>query len=74
MELARDAYSIGTTKGSDTVQKLFEEIYAWVHMKYAEQLEKASVKEFRKDSLERFETGRWCSSCGGVQVVHLRSA
>ena len=64
MELARDAYSTGTTKGADTVQKLFEEIYTWVHVKYAEQLEKVNVKGVRKDSLERFETGRWSSSCG----------
>ena len=72
MELARDAYTTGITKGSDTAQKLFEEVYPWVHARYAEQLEKFNVKRARKDSLERFETGRWSSSWG-LQVVHLCS-
>ena len=72
MELARDAYTTGITKGSDTAQKLFEGVYTWVHTKYSEQIEKVNVKEARKDSLERFETGRWSSSCG-VPVVHLCS-
>ncbi len=72
MELAREAYTTGITKGSDTARKLFEEVYTWVHTKYAEQLEKFNVKRARKDSLERFETGRWSSS-GGVQMVNLRS-
>ena len=72
MELARDAYTTGITKGSDTAQKLFEEVYTWVHTKYAEQIEKVNVKRARKDSLERFETGRWSPSYG-VQIVHLRS-
>ena len=58
MELARDAYTTGITKGSDTAQQLFEEVYTWVHIKYAEQLRKVNVKRFRKDSLKRFETGR----------------
>ena len=58
MELAREAYTTGPTKGSDTAQKLFEEVYTWVHAKYAEQLEKVNVMWARKDSLERFETGR----------------
>ena len=71
MELARDAYTTGIAKGSDTAQQLFEEVYTWVHIKYAEQLRKVNVKRFRKDSLERFETGRWRSSCG-VQIVQLR--
>jgi len=57
MELAREAYTSGVTKGSDTAQKLFEEVYTWVHMKYAKQLEKVNVNRSRKDSLERFETG-----------------
>ena len=72
MELARDAYTTGTTKGSDTAQEPFEEVYAWVHTKYAEQLEKVNAERARKDSLERFETGRWSSSCE-VQMGHLRS-
>lgn len=73
MELARDAYTTGITKGSGTAQKLFEEVYSWVHTKYAEQLEKFNVNMARKDSLERFETGRWSSS-REVQIVHLCSA
>ena len=64
MASGRDAYTTGTT---DRAQTLFGEVYPWVREKYAEQLEKPS----REDSLERFETGRWCSSCG-VQIVHLR--
>ena len=58
MELAREAYTTGITKGSDTAQKLFEEVYTWVHTKYTKQLEKLDVNRSRKDSLERFETGR----------------
>jgi Fanconi-associated nuclease 1 len=71
MELARDAYTTGITKGSGTAQKLFEEVYTWVHMKYAEQVEKVNVKRFRKDSLERFETGRWSSFPMGCKWFHL---
>jgi hypothetical protein len=58
MELVREAYTTGITKGSDTARKLFEEVYTWVRTKYAKQLEKVNVSGFRKDSLERFETGR----------------
>jgi len=71
MELAREAYTTGLTKGSAAVQKLFEEVYTWVHAKYMEQLEKFNVEMSRKDSLERFETGRWSSSFK-IQIVHLR--
>ena len=65
MASGRDAYTTGTT---DRAQTLLGEVYPWVQRKYAEQLEKT----FREDSLERFETGRWCSSCR-EQIVHLRS-
>ena len=64
MASARNAHTTGTT---DRAQTLFGEVYPWVRKKYAEQLEKT----FREGSLKRFETGRWCSSCG-VQIVHLR--
>ena len=57
MELAREAYTTGINKGSDMARKLFEEVYTWVHTKYAKQLEKVDVNRSRKDSLERFETG-----------------
>jgi hypothetical protein len=57
MELAREAYLCGMVRGSDGSQKLFDDVYCWVHEKYAEQLENIDVTRSRKDSLERFETG-----------------
>ena len=69
MELARDAY---IAHGSDTAQTLFEEVYTWVHARYAEEVDKVDMKRSRKDSLERFETGWWSSSFE-VQNIHLCS-
>jgi hypothetical protein len=69
MEVAREAYTTGPTKGNDTAQKLFVEVYTWVRAKYAEQQEKFNVKMSRKDTLERFETGEWSSSCEAQRFI-----